>query len=307
VIVGVDIGGTKIAVAGFVEVYGGLEMVTEPRTAPTPASAGGGEIVRVVRELINDLDAAANLEAVGVGTAGVVDADGFITSATDALSGWAGFALRRTLSDAVGVRTTVVNDVHAAALAEAEIGAGVDADSMLMVAVGTGIGGAIVSSDGLRRGATGTAGSLGHVEVAADGALGARRCPCGGGNRHVEAIASGPAMEQTYFDRTGARATLPEIDALARRGDPIAADLIAEGGRMLGHALASANALLDVDVIVIGGGVAEIGERYLAAVDEGYRTAVMPALRRTQLVGADLRANATLTGAAISAWREARQ
>lgn len=306
-IIGVDIGGTKIAVAGFVaDDSARLRMSTDVRTAATPSAAGGVAVVRVVSELIAGLSDASQITAIGVGTAGVVGSDGTISSATDAIAGWVGFPLRAALADAVtgssgvDIRVAVVNDVHAAAVAEARVGAAAGRDGILMVAVGTGIGGAVVFADGLRRGATGTAGSLGHVEVAMPDSLAARRCPCGG-HAHVEAVASGPAMEQTYLERTGVRASLREIDALAQSGDAVAALVIEEGARFLGRALASANALLDVDTIVIGGGVAEIGARYLAAVEASYRAAAMPGPSRARIVPAGLAVNATLTGAAILA------
>lgn len=119
----------------------------------------------------------------------------------------------------------------------------------------------------------------------------------------MEAAASGPAMEQTYFEQTGVHADLREIDRAAIAGDVAAARVISEGARLLGRALASANALLDVERIVIGGGVAEIGKRYLADVEVGYREAAMPGPLRARIVAAELRVNATLTGAAISVSR----
>ncbi|MDQ0643839.1 ROK family protein [Microbacterium murale] len=306
-IIGVDIGGTKIAAAGFVaDDSAGLKMSTDVRTAATPSAAGGVAVVRAVSELIASLSDASQITAMGIGTAGVVGSDGSISSATDAIAGWVGFPLRAALADAASsgrgadVRVAVVNDVHAAAVAEARIGAGAGSDSILMVAVGTGIGGAAIFADGLHRGATGTAGSLGHMEVAMPESSAARRCPCGG-HAHVEAVASGPAMEQTYLERVGTRAGLREIARLATGGDPVAIEVIAEGARFLGRALASANALLDVDTIVIGGGVAEIGERYLAAVESSYRAAAMPGPARARIVPAGLAVNATLTGAAILA------
>lgn len=300
-IIGVDIGGTKTAVAGFArDECGRLERVSTVRTADTPSAAGGPAVVSAVAELISEQRGTSDVSIVGVGTAGVVGDDGGISSATDALAGWAGFPLREALKEAVGIDVVVVNDVHAAAVAEAELGAAATAGSMLMAAVGTGIGGAVVLSDGLRRGSTGTAGSLGHVQVAVPDPLSKRRCPCGG-RGHVEAVASGPALERTYFERTGVRASLREIDRSAQGGDLISAEVISEGAGFLGQGLASANALLDVDMIVIGGGVAEIGERYLTDVLRSYRAAAMPGPARAHIVAAGLRVNAALTGAAVIA------
>lgn len=300
-IVGVDIGGTKIAVAGFrQEPDGGRRRVTAVRTLSTPAREGGEAIVQAVVDAIDMVRSAERVAAVGVGTAGVVDQDGGITSATDAISGWAGFPLRAALIHALDVPVAVVNDVHAAAVAEAAAGAGRGACGLLMVTVGTGIGGAVVLPDGLRAGVTGTAGSVGHTELALPPELAGRRCGCGGVG-HVEAVASGPGLEQTYRERTGTALTLREVDAAARAGDAVAEEVIAEGARFLGRALAGAQALLDVEVIAVGGGVAAIGERYLAEVARAYRAAAMPGPTAARVRPAELGIDATVTGAAVLA------
>lgn len=297
-IVGVDIGGTKIAVAGFARDGDRLERATEVRTLATPSRAGGPAIVQAAADAVRAVRRGDPVDAVGIGTAGVVGPDGTITSATDAISGWVGFPLRRALAGALGAPVAVVNDVHAAAVAEAERGAGAGADAMLMVAVGTGIGGAVVLADGLRRGVTGTAGSIGHMEISLPPNLAERRCPCGGFG-HVEAVASGPALEQTFFEEAGVRLPLREVHAAALRGDARAERVIRDGAHHLGRALASANAALDLEVIVVGGGVAEIGETYLAEVRRAYRAAAMPGPSAARVVPAQLGIDAALTGAAL--------
>lgn len=299
-IVGVDIGGTKIAAAGFVVDGAGVRRVTEALVAPTPAAEGGDAIVHAVAEAVRAVAGHDPVTAVGIGTAGVVDPDGTIFSATDAIRGWVGFPLRQAVTDAVGAPVSVVNDVHAAALAEAAVGAGAGADGMLMVAVGTGIGGAVVRGDGLVTGVTGTAGSVGHIEVVAPPHLAGRRCPCGGVD-HVEAFASGPGMERTYRDETGASRTLREVSAAAAAGDPVARRVIDEGARLLGRGLASANAVLDLETIVVGGGVAEIGAPYLSVVASAYREFAMPGPARARVVAASLGTGAALAGAALLA------
>lgn len=300
-IVGVDIGGTKIAVAGYALDEGGsCARTTLVHTQATPAREGGSAIVRAVSDAVREVCGTARPEALGVGTAGVVGPDGAITSATDAIRGWAGFDLRAALEDDIGVPVVVVNDVHAAAVAEAAQGAGRGADGMLMVAVGTGVGGAVVLPDGVRRGATGTAGSVGHLEISLPPALADRRCPCGG-RGHVEAVASGPGLERTYFEETGLRLPLREVSAAAVRGDAVAERVILDGARYLGRGVACANALLDVEAIVVGGGVAEVGGWYLAEVEAAYRSAAMPGPSRARVVPARLGIDAALTGAALMA------
>lgn len=298
-IIGIDIGGTKIAVAGFaLDEHGQQARITDVHTIATPARSGGAAIVQAVAEAVREVRGVSPVDAIGVGTAGVVGPDGAISSATDAISGWAGFPLRHALADAVGAPVAVVNDVHAAAVAEAEFGAGRDAAGMLMVAVGTGIGGAVVLPAGLRRGVTGTAGSIGHMEISLPPQLAERRCPCGGFS-HVEAVASGPGLEQTYLERSGGLLPLREVHAAALRGDALAVQVILDGARYLGRALASANAALDVEVVVVGGGVAEIGEMYLAEVGRAYRAAAMSGPSKARVVAAQLGIAAALTGAAL--------
>ncbi|MGW9158994.1 ROK family protein [Microbacterium sp. NPDC055665] len=297
-IVGVDIGGTKIAVAGFERDADRLVRATGVRTIATPSRAGGPVIVQAVVDAVVEVCGGDPVEAVGVGTAGVVGPDGTITSATDAIACWVGFPLRSALADAVGASVSVVNDVHAAAVAEAERGAGAGAQAMLMVAVGTGIGGAVVLADGLRRGFTGTAGSVGHMEISLPPNLAERRCPCGGFG-HVEAVASGPGLEQSFFEETGVRLPLREVHAAALGGDARAERVIRDGAHYLGRALASANAALDVEVIVVGGGVAEIGESYLFEVARAYRAAAMPGPAAARVVPAKLGVDAAFTGAAL--------
>lgn len=300
-IIGIDIGGTKIAVAGFAsEEHGRVAISTEVRTITTPAREGGTAIVRAVADVVREVRGGESVEVIGVGAAGVVGPDGAIASATDSISGWVGFPLREALEDAVDVSVAVVNDVHAAAVAEAEQGAGAGAKGMLMVAVGTGIGGAVVLPDGLRRGATGTAGSVGHMEISLPPELAARRCPCGGFG-HVEAVASGPGLEQTYFEESGELLPLRAVNAAALRGDVRAEHVIRDGARYLGRALASANATLDVEVIVVGGGVAGVGVAYLSEVERAYRAAAMPGLSHARVVPAKFGVDAAITGAALTA------
>lgn len=297
-IIGVDIGGTKTAVAGFEDRTSGLRRVTEVCTVETPAALGGTRVTQTVIEAVESVRGRSRLDAVGIGTAGVVK-DGIIRSATDAIGGWVGFPLGAAVSDALGVPVGVMNDVHAAALAESGMGAGVSAESLLMVAVGTGIGGAVVLADGLRRGATGSAGSIGHLDVALPDELAGRICPCGGVG-HVEAVASGPGLERTYVEYGGPRSTLREVSAAALAGDERARRVIDEGARFLGRAMASANAVLDAELIVLGGGVAQIGEGYRRAVEDEYRGRSLPGPARARVVAALLGVDAAVTGAALA-------
>ncbi|MFH6691348.1 ROK family protein, partial [Cellulosimicrobium funkei] len=178
------------------------------------------------------LPAAARLRAIGVGTAGVVDVGrGVIVSATDTLPGWPGTdvagGLRRRLADLAAdadLPVSVENDVDAHAAGEVWRGAAAGARSALLVAVGTGVGGAVVLDGRPLRGAHHVAGELGHVPVPGAELL---RCPCGR-TGHLEAIGAGPAVHRRYL-ALGGDATSPDTrDVVARAdaGDELAVSVV---------------------------------------------------------------------------------
>ncbi|GAA0951613.1 ROK family protein [Actinocorallia libanotica] len=290
---GVDIGGTKIAVA----------LVSEEgrivRQARTPTPAGGGAAVPVAAaRLIAELRAGlpgATVAAVGVGSPGVIDrAAGRVVSATDVLPGWAGMEVRATLEELTGVPVTVDNDVRAMAYGEAKAGAGAGFSRVLYVSVGTGIGGALTRDGELEYGAHGTAGETAHLLVPATGAI-----PCGCGRLdHLEAVASGPAMAAAYAARTGERLPLPEI-AARLADDPAARDTVHGAAALLGRALAGLAAVLDPDALVVGGGAAQIGPAFRTPLTEALHAEALPPLRALPVLPAHLGTDAPLIGAAL--------
>ncbi|MBN9605667.1 MAG: ROK family protein [Actinomycetales bacterium] len=290
VVVGVDIGGTKIAAA---------VLDADPaRVARVPTPGSPAAIVAAVASVIHDVAEEAEIGAVGVGSAGAFDPQGRVASATDLLPGWSGTPLATLLAETVDAPVVAVNDVHAAAVAEARRGAAVGVSSAIVVAIGTGIGGAVVLDGRVLTGVRGLAGSIGHLTVPGSG----RRCSCGAVG-HVEAIASGPAMESEYLRRVGGELPLrfEEIARLAETGDAEAADVIQESAAMLGTALASAAALVDPEMIVVGGGVSAVGSRLLDPLIGGFRSAALPEQRAVRVVGAAFGASATTVGAALLA------
>jgi glucokinase len=276
VALGIDVGGTKTC-AAVVDPAGRVLRTT---TAPTPARAGAAAILRTAADLATELLRWADSQGIevvgcGAGVAGTVDARGVISHATAALPGWAGTDVAGGLSEALDRTVTVVNDVHAMALGEHRFGAAADTGSALIVAVGTGIGGAIVSGGALVIGRTGTAGALGHVPVPA---AEPRTCPCGRIG-HVEAYASGPAIVADYVARGGVADRLQQVAAAARAGDRLARGVISAAGEVLGTVLGGLSNVLDPDVVVIGGGVANLGDMFFDPLES--------ALRRHALVGPD--------------------
>ncbi|MGH3586146.1 MAG: ROK family protein, partial [Pseudonocardia sp.] len=214
-VVGVDIGGTKIA-AGVVDDRG---TVLRRATCPTP-SAG---VLDAVAALVGRLTERPG--PVGVAAPGVIDlASGSVRSATDTLPGWVGTPVRAELEARLGVPVRVDNDVRAMARGEAWAGAGRDHADALYVSVGTGIGGALHRGGEVVRGPHALAGEIAHLLVPVPAGFDGV-CGCGRAD-HLEAAASGPAIERAYRHRTGRRSGLREIAASMRAGDEEAAAVI---------------------------------------------------------------------------------
>lgn len=290
--IGIDVGGTKVA-GGVVDPDGRVLALTRADTPATDVTRTRDVIVDMVRELA----AAHPVVAVGIGAAGWVDAARATVSFAPHLA-WRDEPLRDRLAAAVDLPVVVENDANAAAWAEFQFGAAREpnrdrsgagrtgaADPMVLVTVGTGIGGGIVLGGGLVRGAHGYAGEPGHQVVVPDGH------PCSCGRRGcLEQYASGAALVR--FVRSGAAAdpvaaaalrelagdpdqlTGPLVTTAARAGDKLARDAFDQVGRWLGIGLADLVQVLDPALLVIGGGVAEAGELLLAPTRESYRDAL---------------------------------
>ncbi|MCL2551119.1 MAG: ROK family protein [Actinomycetia bacterium] len=296
-VAGVDIGGTKIS-AGLVGRDGTLGRTV---TVPTPAAEGPGAVLAAAADAVRRLD--GPVAAVGVGSAGVVDpVAGVIVSATDALPGWAGTDLRGGLRELLGVPVAVENDVHAHALGEAWTGAAAGERTVLLVAVGTGIGGSLLAGGAVHHGARNVAGHVGHL--AAPAAAG-RPCTCGGAG-HVEAVASGPALLAAYRRHGGdpSAAGLHTVAELAREGDALAAGILAEGAAALGEVLGGLANVLDPDAVLIGGGVSACGDVWWRPLRAAFAAALLPPLRPLGLTAARLGPSAAVIGAARLGWAE---
>ncbi|MBD0292815.1 MAG: ROK family glucokinase [Jiangellaceae bacterium] len=275
--IGVDVGGTKIA-GGLVDEAGRIVARTRRETPSTDPAAILADIADVVREL----RAGQEVDAVGVGSAGFVDAARSTVLFAPNVA-WRDVPMRDQVAAATGLPVVVENDGNAAAWGEFRFGAAEDVDDMVCVTVGTGIGGGIVLDGILFRGAHGVAAELGHMRVVPDGH------PCGCGNRGcIEQYASGRALEREAralaASGAGFATRLVQLaggnpDAISGRmvtraateGDELSRELLADLGRWLGAALASFAALLDPAVFVIGGGVSEAGDLILAPTAAAFR------------------------------------
>ena len=301
-VVGVDLGGTKTA-AGVVAEDGSV-LLTEQ--IPTLNRDGGEAILDATATLIASLiERAAALgaivEAVGVGSAGVINAaEGTVISATDAILGWSGTAITAGLTARLGLPSAVVNDVHAHALGEAWHGAGKGANTALMVAFGTGVGGSFVINGQPVLGAHFVGGHVGHFASPLAVYRGAP-LPCSCGHEgHVEAIASGPAIHAAYL-RNGGSASLPDTRAVfdsARAGDDLALSVIAIAAAAAGQAVGGLINILDPAVVVVSGGLADGGDLWWDAMEAALRAELLTPLTAVPVVRASLGNTAAIVGAA---------
>jgi glucokinase len=265
---GVDLGGTKIEVL----VIEGERDVLGRARRPTPTEGGAQAVVAAIAETVTaaTVDAGttvAELTGIGVGSPGAVDeAAGTVGHTSNLAGGWTDpFPFAAELGSLLEKPVRIANDVEAAAGAEIELGAGRTLPSFLAVWWGTGVGGSVVL-DGTRWHGLGAAGEVGHMVVR----MGGRRCPCG---RHgcVEAYAGRAAMEERArkLHEHGQKTKLFELMDAAKRdrlsssiwqkaleqGDPLARELIADAYDALAAVSASVMNLLDVDGVILGGGL----------------------------------------------------
>lgn len=291
-----DIGGTKIAGA-LVSRDGSIHA---RHIAPTPLADIPRGILHTLGQMCAHLRESAGqhtLIGIGIGTAGQVDTTrGTITYAVDTLPGWAPTPLAGALREIAGLPVVVENDVNALALGEAHFGAGRGFSSGLYAAVGTGIGGAVIVDGRLWHGAHWSAGEIGHIVV---DWRGDRVCNCGQSG-HLEAYAAGPAIVREYCRMTGAdpKIDLRQIARLAADGDDAARRVIAEGAEILGLALGGLLNTLDPEILVIGGGLAELGAPWWEPFERALRACPMPAPQQVILKRAELGVDAALVGAA---------
>lgn len=256
--IGIDVGGTKIR-GGIVREDGQLLKVQE---VPTEAHLGGKEMVERIIRLIHQLGT-VEVAGVGVGTSGQVSLQGELLSATELFPEWAGIALQRVVQERLQLPVRVVNDVQAMALGELAFGAGHRYKDFLCLALGTGVGGAIVYKGRLMRGANGAAGEVGHMLLHPGG----RRCPCGQVGC-FEAYVSGRALEERYLERTGVRQTGSSILQSPWEGDPRASGLLEEYLDDLCNGIASLVAVLNPQAVILGGGVARSLPPYVPQVEK---------------------------------------
>lgn len=289
-VIGVDVGGTKI-LAGAVEREGRIVRRHELETPSTSESDVLAALEDAVRAVLTD-----DVVAIGMGVPSHLErGTGRILQATNLpltdvdLVDWA----RARFELPVGVE----NDANAAAFAEFRLGAGRGASTLVMLTLGTGVGGGLVLDGALYRGWA----EVGHIVVLADGP------PCQGachGRGHLEALASGSAADALARELWGTDADSYVLVARAREGDGTAQERLTQLGRYLGAGIGSLVNLFAPDIVVVGGGFGEgAGDLILEPAREAARAqALAPADDTLQIVTAALGEEAGLVGAALVAF-----
>ncbi|MBN9225104.1 MAG: glucokinase [Microbacterium sp. SCN 70-27] len=275
--VGIDIGGTKIA-GGVVADDG---RIVERLRVSTPADTGA--LAQAVADMVGELAARHDVHAVGVAAAGYIDRTRSVMLHAPNID-WHDAPLREEFESRIGRSVTLENDANAAGWGEYRFGAGQGATDMVMLTLGTGVGGAVVGDGQLLIGANGSAAELGHVRFVRGG----RPCGCGQSGC-LEQYASGRALQREIADiidagEIGARLAAHrgasgivagrDLANLLDDGDVGALEAIRRVATALGEACGAFQAVLDPELYVIGGGVADLGERLLEPTRIAYETSL---------------------------------
>lgn len=272
---GIDVGGTKV-LGGLVDSSG---RILKTARKDTPRE-GGQSLTNVIAALAKEFMQEYEVEVVGVSAAGFISSDRKTMLATPNIAGWNGVNLTAQLEEQIGRKVVLENDANSAAWGEKKFGAGKDFDSVIMLTIGTGLGGGLITDNLLYRGAFGIGAEFGHIRAVPNGHLcgcGARGCfeQYASGNallRHArEAISASPDIAKNLLargDGTINGLTGKHITEAARDSDPVAIAAFNTTGEWLGALCASLVAALDPQAFVIGGGVIDAGEILLAPTRE---------------------------------------
>jgi glucokinase len=310
---GVDLGGTKILTA----VVNAQGKILSRDHSVTPAAEGPKAVIPAMLDsMASALNQAGKnvpeISAVGIGAAGLSNPRTGVLFTSPNLPGWRDVPLKGIIEKKLGKKTFLINDANAAALGELCFGAARNACNFIYLGLGTGIGAGIVVDGKICTGAAGTAGEVGHMVIHDDGP----RCNCG--NRGCwETLASGGALARDARDKIkeGARTSIldyaagdtEKIDAeviqkAAQDGDSLAGELIARIAYYLGVGLANLINIFNPEMIVIGGGLSNMGDMLLGpACEEAGRRAFKQAYRVVRFARAELGRNSGVLGAAALA------
>ena len=310
-VAGVDMGATHLTIL----VANCAAHVIEEMEIPFDITRDPAACLDQADELLREVTRRAciqveDLLAIGLGVPGPILAEAGTVIAPPIMPGWDRYPIRDTLEKRWGRRVSLNNDAELGAVGEWAYGAGRSARNLAYIKVGTGVGAGLLLDGHIYRGATGSAGEIGHLTVDVNGPV----CTCG--NRGcLETIASGQAIarraqeavragKQTQMSLQGNNGilTAEDVATAAGRGDLVAQQIIAESGAQLGVAIAGLVNLINPNMVVVGGGVAQIGDLFLEPVRREVRRRSLPASARTvQITTALLGRRSISMGAVVQA------
>ena len=305
IVIGVDLGGTNLRTALLSQ----DGDILDKRKESTNACDGWKKVIaRMVENITRQREIAVQrgliVAAVGVGAPGVIQMDKGIVVKSPNFPDWNNLPLKEELEKALHIPVVIENDANAAALGEQWRGAGRGIGSMILLTLGTGVGGGIVLDNRIWQGADGMAGEIGHMTIIPDGRL------CGCGNTGcLEMYASARGIVQSYKERSAASGAVTSGDITsehvyesARKGEPGAVEVMRGMGRMLGIGIASLINIFNPQMIVIGGGVKDAWPLFIGAThEEVMRRAFQVPAERTEIVPSLLGDDAGVIGAAAVA------
>ena len=300
--VGVDVGGTTVKMGMFSDTGELLDKWEIPTRRKNNGKYILSDIVDSIEEKRETFE--GNIKGIGVGIPGPVTADGTVLKCANL--GWDVFSVSNKLASLTGVGNVKVgNDANVAALGEMWKGGGRGYDSIVMVTLGTGVGGGVILQGKILTGCKGAGGEIGHMKVNMD-----ETRVCGCGNKGcLEQYASATGIVRLTKQRLAADdaktslRSFPEVTAkdvfdAAKAGDAVAQELVEEVGRILGGALGSIAVVIDPEMFVIGGGVSRAGQILLDAVQKYFKERVFKSCQETKFVLASLGNDAGMYGCA---------
>lgn len=301
--VGVDLGGTKIS-AGLVDSTGRLlnktKIGTEADKGPKHVI---GNIIRSITAVSKDMGVKPkDIAGAGIGSPGPLDAAKGIIHFAPNLPGWKEIKLKDIVQKEFPFPVHVDNDANVAAYGENWTGAGKKVNYFLFVTLGTGVGGGLIVNNEIFHGTADSAMEIGHVTVFPDG----RKCNCGNyGCLERYASATGIVITAKEFIAAGKKTLLTKtvlsskaVHDAALKKDKVAIDILTDAGRCLGIVIANTASLLNLDMVALGGNVAEAGEFIFKPVREEIKKRVLFPANRIKVVKAKLGVDAGLIGAA---------
>ncbi|WP_269410203.1 ROK family protein [Lentibacillus daqui] len=298
--IGVDIGGTKVAVA----IVNETGVVVKQNIIPTDTTIFPEQMIQSIIKEIQIVIAQAEVPheailGIGIGSPGPLDSKNGVIICPPNLPSWRDVPIKESVEEELSYPVRLENDANAATLAEKWLGAGRQCDHVIYMTVSTGIGVGIITDGKLLHGQNGNAGDIGHMVM--DPSFG--RCTCGQWGC-LEAIASGTAIAKQGSKLVGRTISSEHVFQLYYQNDPKIVTYIDRVFQFLGAACVTLVNTFDTEIIVMGGGVSKVGQPLFTAVQKYVSTyALNPKGRKTKIVPAELEQNAGVIGAA-SLWFE---